>query len=181
MRRRAFTLFEIAISLAILTVAVLSVTLIFPTGIKAQQLARHKIHGVALCLNLVDAWTQTVTMNANRQLESQYLFNNPHVQRSREDIERALMEYSLRPLPSQIALRLDSDNDEIQTIINRGGRLYYPTASPYTPQSLLIAVDGYPQLNVLSNHPCLAWPYYDHVPGPPHTWERDNWKINTAT
>lgn len=42
--RRGFTLFEVALSLVIVATAVLSVLLIFPVGIKAQQLARFRLY-----------------------------------------------------------------------------------------------------------------------------------------
>jgi hypothetical protein len=181
MRTRAFTLFEIAISLVILTVAVVSTALVFPVGIKAQQLARQRIYATNLALGLMDAWTQQAQTNHNRQVEAQYLSGNTFVHRSREDIERTLMEFNLRPLPPTIAARLDSDNDEIQTLLNQGSRIYYPSSSLSMPQSILIAVSGYAQNNALPHHPCISWPYMDHVPGPPHHWEADSWHLNAGS
>ncbi len=175
---RAFTLFEIAISLAILATAVITIAGLFPVGIRAQQLSRQRIHAVNISLNLMDSWGQTGHSNPNRQAEAEHLSQNTAMHRSREDFERALGDNSMCPLPPAIAARLDSDNDEIRDIIADGGRLYYPAAALGVPQTLLVAVVGYPQQNALPNHPCLAWPYIDHVPGPPHDWELNNWTAN---
>ncbi len=95
-------------------------------------------------------------------------------------------------LPTTISQRLDSDNDEIQSILSNGGYLYYPqplantgltdtgfnaamsrgaAAGPASQandaQKVIMAVEGYAQNNALYALPQKAWPYYAGYPSAP--------------
>lgn len=101
------------------------------------------------------------------------------------DIEAriATFRFGMFPLPMDIAKRLDSDGDEIQQILSRGGYLYYtqPLASvgfnpvglkanmplPNESQKLLCAITGYAQQNAITSLPWKDWPYYAPYPSPP--------------
>ncbi len=198
------TLFEIAISLAILSTAVLTVALSFPVGVRAQRLARFQIYASAKVLEIIDAYVDEQHLRKHRQVESQYLAQNtamqwvPDIDRKMEDPNLGLL-----PLPRAIAQRLDSDGDEIARLIADGGRIFFCTPMSYggttdqvaagyfmtfgvqvgqfayqavaQNQSLLIGVIGNPQQNALPNHPCVAWPYQDWYPSPVQERERLEW------
>lgn len=93
-------------------------------------------------------------------------------------------------LPVEIARRLDSPNDEIQDILDDGGYLFYTNTAAirefnqdrgYTYQdqakaarqdqndlqTLVFAVKGSAQQNLLPVHPFIKWPYYELYPFPP--------------
>src|SRR4051812_21698452 len=129
-RNAGMTLFEIAISLLILAVAVLSVGLAFPVGIKAQQVARFQIYAGAMITQMVDSWTNADHSFWRMQIESEQLAQNTFMA-TPVDLERMLDNNAMgmMPLPNEIALRLDSDNNEIAHIIEEGGQIFY--TSPY--------------------------------------------------
>ncbi len=182
--RGAFTLFEVSISLAIITFGVLSMAMLFPSGIKAQQMARYQIYASAKALEMVDAFTTFPTANPALDTEAP----NPwdvSVGRSNMsfDLEHRLAtyRYGIMPLPTSIARRIDSDNDEIQKILNEGGHIYYSqpraatgfadsglaTSPPNDAQRLVFAVVGAAQSNAITVFPWKAWPYYMPFPSPP--------------
>jgi hypothetical protein len=87
-------------------------------------------------------------------------------------------------VPMDIVRRLESENDEIQKVIQQGGHLYYSKAtgtsgfqesaegfrnSPKDPltQRVVFAVLGNAQNNAVSILPQKAWPYYNAYPSPP--------------
>ena len=53
--RHGFTLFEVSISLALVSFGVVSVLMLLPAGIKAQQMARYQILASAKALELVES------------------------------------------------------------------------------------------------------------------------------
>jgi hypothetical protein len=117
----------------------------------------------------------------NVQVESEKLTNNLYLNRAAPSLE-SIAEGSnlqLAPLPVNIAQRLDSDNEEINRIVSEGGRIYYNLPGG-PPQALIVGFVGYQQQNALPNHPCIAWPYWDHHPCAPSSWERTNWTLNST-
>ncbi len=106
----------------------------------------------------------------------------------RFDLERVICSSTggCYPVPSPIARRLDSNNDEIQGIYDRGGRIFYfdPTESSGTNlaatanlgtnrnaatddlQRLVFSIIGPPQQNILPNHPWMV-PVTKLYPYPP--------------
>ena len=185
--RKGFTLFEVTISLVIVTVGILSVLTLMPYGIKAQQLARFQIIASAKAIEII-------SVNANQwrkwdlqRMEGQTLglcSINQVAQTPLVEQKACNWRHGNLPVPMDIARRLDSDGDEIQKILNDGGYLFYssprPIASidesnvildekgiPNESQRLVYAFVGYAQQPGLASHPCKAWPYYDWYPTPP--------------
>jgi hypothetical protein len=179
--QKAFTLFEVAISTVIVTLGVVSVLMILPQGLKAQHNARYQIYAAVQMQNMAMKLANPGQQQFNVQVEAEKLTNNLFLNRSLASLE-SISEGSnlqLAPLPIEICRRLDSQNDEIARIISQGGRLYYNLPGG-PPQSLIIGFVGFQQQNALPNHPCMAWPYWDHHPCAPAKWERDNWQLNTT-
>src|SRR3954465_12519149 len=123
-----FTLIEIAISLPLVAVAVTSVLLVFPTGIRAQQLARFQLYAAAKAQEMVEAFVACSNANANIDTEAFQPWDVPVAYRATApDLESRLAthQFGIMPLPLAIARRLDSDGDEIQRILDGGGYVYY--------------------------------------------------------
>jgi hypothetical protein len=197
--RQAFTLFEVAISLALVSFGVISVLMLLPAGIKAQQMARYQILASAKALELVEAYNATHNGNPAIDVEANAPWN-VHIngKNLHPDLESRVSSYryGMFPLPTDIAKRLDSDGDEIQRVIAEGGQLYYsqplattgfqesgfaPTAPPNEAQRLVMAVVGYPQNNALLHLPEKAWPYFAAYPSPPvHVIGRKNVDTDTC-
>ncbi|HYE04962.1 MAG TPA: hypothetical protein VEL07_05495 [Planctomycetota bacterium] len=198
--RRATTLFEVAVSLLVLAIAVTAALAIFPVGIRAQQQARFQLYAGTMATQMIDAWTQSDHSFWRQQIESERLAQNTFVN-APVDFER-MLDHSgmgMLPLPGALARRLDSDGDEIARHLGEGGSLSYPTPLPAEigmdsgyhntgvgsvgdvppeTQKLVFAVLGYAQQNALPSHPCLGWPYQDFVPSPPQPWEVASWDLN---
>lgn len=189
-----FTLFEVGLSLMLMAFSVVSVLMLFPQGIKAQQLSRFQVYAAAKALEIVEAYN--TSHNANPAVDAEAPNEwDVHISYKNlaPDLESRVSSYrfGLFPLPTLIAHRLDSDSDEIQSILAQGGYLYYSqplaTAS-FNPigaranqpianeaQKLLCAVTGYAQQNALPGLPNKDWPYYTPYPSPPvHGWN-DCW------
>jgi len=182
--RRAFTLFEIAISLVIVSFAIVSVIMLFPLGIRAQTVSRFQVYATAKAMEMVTTFSTCYTDNGAGEVEAPNPWDVPvgHGNLA-PDLERRLSSYrfGIFPLPLSISQRLDSDGDEIQGILSEGGYLYYsqplattgfrdsaiPDLSPNEAQRLIFAVSGYAQQNAIDHFPWKAWPYYVPYPSPP--------------
>jgi hypothetical protein len=197
--RRAFTLFEVSLSLTLVSFGVVSVLIMLPSGIKAQQMARYQIIAAAKAMELVEAYNATHNGNPAVDIEAKFPWdvhiNNKNLQ---PDLESrvASYRYGMFPLPTDIAKRFDSDGDEIQRVLAEGGDLYYsqplattgfqengfaPTTPPNEAQRLVMAVVGYPQNNALLHLPEKAWPYYAAYPSPPvHIVHRSDADVGSA-
>ncbi len=182
--REAFSLFEVAISLAIVALSVTSVLLLFPMGVKTQQQARFRLYAAAKAQEMVESFAASHNANSNIDAEAMQAWDVPVGYRATHpDLETRLSThlFGIMPLPMTIARRLDSDNDEIQKILDEGGYLYYSqpqattnldptayrTAPPNEAQKLVFAVTGYAQNNAVFSFPWKAWPYYVPWPSPP--------------
>ncbi len=194
--RAAFTLFEIAISAALVAGAATVVFMVIPIGLRAQHQARFQLYAGCKVLEMIDTFANHDHTYSSHQLEAERLGQNTMPMKWPVDLDRMMngKQLGLLPLPNEIATRLDSDGDEIAGILQDGGRLYYASPAAYevgyhirsgghnagTPdtlatervpppeaQSILFAVVGYAQQNALPNHPCLAWPYGAYYPSLP--------------
>jgi type II secretory pathway pseudopilin PulG len=183
--RSAFTLIEVALSLGIIAIAVLSILLIFPVGIKAQQLARYQLLAASKMEDMLDAFNTTTNSSAALDVEAFNAWDSPAGRRATAwNFENRLASYGfgLAPIPADIARRLDSDDNEIQRILADGGYIYYAQpmintgigedalkpAPPNESQKLIFAVAGYPQNNALDMLPQRELPYHIPWPSPPH-------------
>jgi hypothetical protein len=176
-----FTLFEVSISLVLVTFGVVSVLMLLPHGLRAQQHARYQIHAAVQAQNIASLFANPSYKHYNVQVESEKLTNNSFMNRQTASLENLIADNSLglAPMPEDIARRIDSDNNEIENIIGQGGRLYYNLPGG-APQRLVMGIVGYQQQNALPNHPCLAWPYWENHPCPPSPWQKKNWELNAA-
>ncbi len=186
LRRGGFTLFEVSISLAIVAFGVVSVLIMLPTGIKAQQMARYQILASAMAMEMMDQFTSAPNTNHDMEREGVNPWDTYSSYRSyAPDFETRISthRFGLFPVPLDIARRFDSDNDEIAQILYNGGYVYYshPLASigfnevgtreqmplPNENQKIICAVVGYAQQNALTFNPWKDWPYYAPYPSPP--------------
>ncbi len=190
--RAGFTLFEVGISLVLVAFGVVSVIILFPVGIKAQEAARYKVYAAGMAMQYVESYNTSHNANPAFELEGPNAWD-VHVtgRNMAPDLEARCSSYrfGMYPLPTNIAQRLDSDNDEIQSVLSNGGYLYYPqplantgltdtgfmaaTAGQGTGQAandaqkVVMAVEGYAQNNALYAMPQKAWPYYAAYPSAP--------------
>ena len=185
--RCGFTLFEIAISLVLVSFGVISILILFPMGIKAQENARFRIYAAAKALEIVESYNASHNANPAFEAEAPNAWDVHVTGRNlAPDLEARDSSYrfGMFPLPLTIAQRLDSDGDEIQTILSQGGYLYYSqplattglsesgftganTQPPNDAQRLVMGIVGYAQNNALYAFPWKAWPYYAAYPSPP--------------
>ena len=178
------TLFEVAISLVIVSFGVISAMMVFPRGITAQQFARFQVYGSAKALEMLDAYNTSPTANPSLEVEAPNPWDVSATRCTMAfDLERRLASYrfGIMPLPLEIARRLDSDGNEIQQVLDEGGYLYYSqpqaatgfsdtglaAAPPNDAQKLVFAVVGYAQSNAVPILTGKSWPYYMPFPSPP--------------
>ena len=131
--RRGFTLFEVAISLVIMAVGVLSVLMLMPIGIKAQQVARFQVLASAKAIEIMSVSANQWKKWDQQMLEGQMLGQVSINQAAHTPMIEQKMSnwrHGTFPVPIEIARRLDSDNDEIQTILAQGGYLFYSSPRP---------------------------------------------------
>jgi hypothetical protein len=196
--RRGFTLFEVALALGLVAFGVVSTLMLFPAGLKAQQLARFKIYASAKALEMVDAYNTFHNQNPAVDFEAPNAWDVHSSYKSQApDLESRVSSYrnGIMPLPMDIARRLDSDGDEIQTLLAQGGYLYYSQplattglnetavgtgAPPNEAQRLIIGIVGYAQNNALQTLPQKAWPYYLPYPAPPMHVQHVNADLGSA-
>ncbi len=180
-----FTLFEVGISLLLVSFGVVSVLMIFPVGLKQTQASKYKIIAAAKAVELVDSFAGAV--DEARMLDAEvpeaweglpFCYTN-----YRWDLEQHIcnFRYGIQPLPLEIARRLDSEGNEIQRILDEGGYIYYTmpmanlslderwqsAAPPNESRNLIFAVVGQPQHNAIPRLPQKAWPYRHPYPSPP--------------
>jgi hypothetical protein len=200
-RISAFTLFEIAISLAIAAFGVVSVLILFPVGIKAEQLSRMRIYAGVKAEEIIEEFANASTTSPSIETEAPNSWDVPSGYRVlTPDLESRVStpHFGIMPVPTVIANRLDSDNDEIQTILSQGGNLYYGMAQETSgledtaesqstiitndnqTQRLVFAVTGYAQNNNLAYLAWKDWPYYEPFPSPPGHGEKEGYGYHRA-
>lgn len=183
--RQGFTLFEVAISLAIIAFGVISVMLVIPSGVKVQQQARMSMLATAKAIELVHLFSNKIGGERIAEFETPEPWEaRPFCYSStRWDMEHRASRWDggMIPLPLDIAKRLDSDGDEIQALLASGAYLYYAdpkvlpgvdpryvnAEAPNEATKLIFAVSGYAQNNAMPIFPWKAWPYRAAYPSPP--------------
>ncbi|HYE06741.1 MAG TPA: hypothetical protein VEL07_14585 [Planctomycetota bacterium] len=182
--RQGSTLFEVAISLAMLAFCVTGVLLAFPAGVQAQQAARFRLLAAAKAEEMVDAFNTIHNHNTVIDAEAPQPWETTAGRRAMaHDLETRLAnpQTGLMPLPEAIARRLDSDAGEIARLLDDGGQIYYPQPMATTgvleiglgdvvaneTQRLIVGVIGHAQSNAMHIFPWKAWPYYVPWPSPP--------------
>ena len=186
LHRQGFTLFEVAISLGLVAFGVVSVLMLFPAGIKAQQMSRYQILASVRAMEMVDIFSSATDASLQLDREGPHPWDTPTSYHAyAPDLETRIgsFRYGLYPLPLDIAHRLDSDGEEIQQILADGGYIYYsqPSATsgfnpvgaranmpaPNESQKILCAVTGYAQQNAIPSLSYKDWPYHTPYPSPP--------------
>jgi len=191
--RRGFTLIEVAFSLAIVAGAVVTLLALFPMGIRTQNQARFKLLAAAKAMEMLESFRDgtsggNITDANDLDKEGIMPWDTGITYRAfAPDLECAItnLRGGFKPLPNEIAYRLDSDNDEIRKLLDSGGYVFYCVPSrpnghyDGTPPSfdnnwlsenrkLLIGVVGMPQQNAILYHPSVkVGPYQDWYPSPP--------------
>jgi len=197
--RHGLTLFEIAISATILALAFTVVVSLLPRVIRAQEQARYQVYASAKVMDLMESFYcnpitsvdvdfemvpkpsggEVSTRLSGRPWKTIGAYNAMHF-----DLENRLGSVygGLLPLPPVIARRLDSDNDEIQRLLDRGGVLYYgnplPTKgiqidmlaeipAPTETRKLVYGFIGHAQQGTIPSLPWKAGPTYTSYPSPP--------------
>jgi len=191
-QRHGFTLFEIVISLLLLTIGVLTTLALMPAGIKSQQQARFAAYASAKVMDMMEMFNCQVPADYNIDGELANPWETTAGSRVMTyDLEARLVttRAGLLPLPTTIANRLDSAGDEIAKLLATGGRIYYsqPVATLdqaiyQNPRStstirvatsitearrMLVGVVGHAQQNSIPVLPWKSWPYYHGYPAPP--------------
>jgi len=189
-QRHGFTLFEIVISLLLLTIGVLTTLALMPAGIKSQQQARFASYASAKVMDMMEMFNCQVP--ADFSLDGELASPWETTTGSRvmaNDLEARLVttRAGLLPLPTTIANRLDSAGDEIAKLLAAGGRIYYSQPQATLDQAIyqqsgtsrrvassisearrmLVGVVGYAQQNSIPVLPWKSWPYYHGYPAPP--------------
>src|SRR5206468_3320290 len=126
-RHAGFTLFEVALSLGLVAFGVVSVLMLLPAGLKAQQMSRFQILAAAKAEEMVEAFIAAPNGNPALDTEGMTLYDVALSHRAETwDLESRLSShrFGLMPLPLALARRLDSDGDEIKTILDQGGYVY---------------------------------------------------------
>jgi hypothetical protein len=182
---RGFTLFEVGLSLVIVTFAVVTVLMFIPMGLRAQQKSRFQLLASAKALELIEQFSGKSGGERVADFETPEPWEaRPFCYSStRWDIECRVSRWDsgVIPLPNDIAARIDSDGDEIQRVLAGGGQVFYidPRAlpsvdpryvvpdAPNEAQKLVFAVVGYAQNNAIPVLPWKAWPYRAAYPSPP--------------
>ena len=185
--KQGFTLFEVSISLVLVAFGVISVMTLFPIGIKAEQMARMRIFAAVKAEEILDSFATLPKDNPGIDVEAPNAWEVAVAHRPLvPDLEARMLSSrnGIMSVPMDIVRRLESENDEIQKVIQQGGHLYYSKAtgtsgfqesaegfrnSPKDPltQRVVFAVLGSAQNNAVSILPQKAWPYYNAYPSPP--------------
>jgi hypothetical protein len=182
----------------LVTFGAVSIMLIFPVGIKQQQLSRFKILASVKAMEMMDSFTGSAefTRTMDPEVPEPWESNNYAYSSTRFDLESRLCSWhhGLLPVPTEIARRLDSSGEEIQQILGEGGALYYsqPMANtnlderwmakslPNDALKIVCAISGYAQNNALPSLPWKEWPYRQPYPGPPIAAYLDDASMQSA-
>lgn len=184
-RSAGFTLFEVAISLLLVSFGVVSVLMIYPMGLRQVQVSRCRILAGTKALELIDLFSGIPQKSQLGDVEppepwegNSYAYGN-----CRWDLEAVLANHTfgIMPVPRTIAQRIESDGDEIQRTLDEGAQLYYVQSSDNAgldrrwrhgkplneANRLVFAVVGYAQNNAVPRFPWKSWPYRVPFPSPP--------------
>ena len=130
--RWGFTLFEVSISLVLVAFGVISVMMLFPIGIKAEQMARMRIFAAVKAEELLDSFATVTKDNPGIDVEAPFAWEVAVAHRPLvPDLEARMLSSrnGIMSVPMDIVRRLESENDEIQKVIQQGGHLYYSKAT----------------------------------------------------
>lgn len=204
--RRALTLAEIVISVSIVLLAATTVLALLPRAMRAQETARGQVFACAKVLDMLEVfncmppgengifgevdpgrpindYAGTLLAGvggAPWEVPAGYRVMNHDL-----EVKLASFTFGLCPVPPRIARRLDSDFDEIRTILDQGGQVYYSNPmgtlgiahnnlragllKPNETRRLVIGLLGLPQSNTIPVLPWKGVPYHAPYPSPQMT------------
>jgi hypothetical protein len=183
--RRAFTLVEVTVTMVMVGMSILIVGSLIPRALRSQEQNRYHVLAAAKVVDLMTNFNARPAIDFIDWEASAGAWDSPAGRvLTAPDIEAkcATAAFPLKPVPTVIARRLDSDRDEIQRLLDDGGYVYYCNASgspiveghiasmsrePQEHRRLIVGVLGYPQQNHMGVFPWKAWPYYRNYPIPP--------------
>jgi hypothetical protein len=200
---RGITLVEVVASISIMGFAVAATFLAFSTGLRIQEETRARLLASTMAMKFFDDFANLYPGGHNRATEARSLIENPGLTATGMAFERVISGWGsgCTEMPRDIAYRLDSDDDEIATVLRAGGSLHFLTSGldratagssnalagfievgetrlPRETSKLIFAIVGNDQANSLYFHPILSWPYYSNYPAPPLAYNRDLWVRN---
>jgi prepilin-type N-terminal cleavage/methylation domain-containing protein len=127
--RSGFTLFEVAISLLIMAIGVLAAVALLPRSLEQLNMARQKIYVSAIAMDLSSHFTYGYVRNNKTRGDYYHLSkvaNSPDIERATNGYLSSLVDYrNMAPVPPEILLRLDSDDDTIRNLVRDGIPVYY--------------------------------------------------------
>ncbi|MBA2480974.1 MAG: hypothetical protein H0V44_09940 [Planctomycetes bacterium] len=144
--RIGFTLFEVTISLMLVTVAVITVLMLLPMGVKAQQMSRYQLYSSVKANEVVETFSQCIADFTHSNDKGTFMtwmgwdgwgwgefYGIGNTEKTvygcagSFDLERIVINSyeGNYPIPLNIARRLDSAGDEIQKVLDVGGHIYY--------------------------------------------------------
>jgi prepilin-type N-terminal cleavage/methylation domain-containing protein len=184
-RQKGMTLVEIVITAGIVAIGLLVVAALVPRVIRQQETNRFRIFACAKALDAMWAFNCLPMPDLVDGESTAGAWDVPVGYRAfTHDPETRLgsLKGGFAPVPTTIARRIDSDRDEIQTLLDDGGQLYYQLAGkaiglqgyntgmlrePQETARLVIGFIGPAQHNAMPVLPWKSWPYYAMYPFPP--------------
>lgn len=212
LHRVGFSLIEVALSLGLVTTALLTLAMMLPPAMKTQQIVRMQAVAAARAISVSESiaqgnprfplytpstpnkgnWWNHLDLSYANMMTRGGAYSRPSFPDAEQMIAgcgRAFMSIQTGiPLPLNIAQRLDSDSDEIRSILDQGGMIFFPppgsisgmSATEYKfaervesstdQERLIFAVKGFPQQNLMPVHPCYNLPIYKLYPFPPDSF-----------
>ncbi|HYE04346.1 MAG TPA: hypothetical protein VEL07_02390 [Planctomycetota bacterium] len=118
-------------AITILAGTVVAAALAFPAAVTAERMARQRVIAATKVLDLMDHWGQGEGPEFDRNEEAKVYGQSTYANRPM-DLDRYLnrARIGLLPLPPRLAARIDSQNDEIRSIVDAGGSIFYCEARP---------------------------------------------------
>ncbi|MDA3961664.1 MAG: hypothetical protein PF961_12800 [Planctomycetota bacterium] len=184
-RRHGFSLFEVAVAMLVMSVAIISIVMILLSATRNQQRKRYELFAATMAVDLLDRFCNIPTASYAARMEGRELVDMSLDRRAHvPDLETAILTANagIAPLPTAIARRFDDSDGAIARVLDGGGQIYYfnsrTEGGRYNDADqrenrenaaarVVFAVDGFAQQNALNHHPLMAWPYYHQVPSPP--------------
>jgi len=188
---RGFTLFEVAISLAILAMGVTVMMTLIPIGLRTQEAARSRLLASAQAVNMIEVFNNMGFIERGPSgIETRTAAEPWHSPAGHRGMSHDLEDKvatifgGMAPLPLTIARRIDTPDDELRRILDQGGYVYYAKPGmpggfavntiattmldpPHEAGKLIVGVVGLAQQNAVSAFAPKAWPYYSDVSAPP--------------
>jgi type II secretory pathway pseudopilin PulG len=181
-RRAAFTLFEVALSLLVMATTVVIAMMSLPTVMRSHAQVRAQLVAATLAHEvLANARTRwDLRFASEGRLPEDRSYQEARGWGADLDSIHLYVSNRIKPVPQEIALRLDSDDELLRSHLAAGGRLYYQLASDEgtgsvryqttsteaASRNIVFAIVGPPQQDAMRWLPQLRWPYYDYLPAP---------------